>query len=149
MDGIACTLRVIASDDPNVARVFVRRRQFTVGRPIEFDDRALDVSALEYALGALGGEVVNGLRAFAWRRRLELDRVEALVTGELEHGLSYLEVVGEGGEPRLARVLVKTFVAAADEAAVRRLWDDLVRRLPLVCTLGAAVRLDLELIVTA
>src|SRR5262249_26016535 len=131
MTGLVSTLRVIASDDRDVARVFVRRQQFPIGRPIEFDDRAPHAAALEHALGAIGAELVNGLRAFAWRRRIDLDHVEALVTGEVERALAYLEVVGEPAEPRLARVHVKVFAASTDEARVRRLWEELIPRLPL------------------
>ena len=95
----------------------------------------------------MAGEVVSGLRAFAWRRRVDVDQVdqiEAVVTGELEHALAYLEVVGERGRPRIARVHLKVFVASPDEQAVRRIWEEMLDRLPLVCTLRAAVRLDLE-----
>src|SRR5262249_35844776 len=102
----------------------------------------------EYALGALAGEVVNGLRVFAERHRVEVDRVEAVVTGELEHGLAYLEVVGEAGQPRIARVRLKVFVRTGDEAGVRRLWSELAERLPLYCTMRAAFPIDLELAIT-
>ena len=44
---------------------------------------------------ARSGEIVNGLRAFANRRRLSIDAVEAVVKATLEHGLTYLEVIGE------------------------------------------------------
>jgi len=102
MNSTTCTLRVTATDR-DVARVSVRRHQFTVGRPIEFDEASPRIAALEYALGAVAGEVVSGLRVFAWRRRVDVDQIEAVVTGELEHALAYLEVVGESGRPRIAR----------------------------------------------
>jgi hypothetical protein len=144
---VRCTLRVTATDGQS-ARVAVRNQQFSIGKPLEFDNASAHVSALEYALGAVAGEVVNGLRAFAWRRRVEIDAIEAVVTGELEHGLAYLEVIGEPGPPRIARIHVKVFVASPDAAAVQRVWADAIACLPLVCTWRAAVRLDLELIPT-
>src|SRR5215831_3667449 len=113
MTAITLSLRVTAPG-PASARVSVGRRQFAIGRPVEFDDASPHVAALEYALGAVGGEVVNGLREFAHRRRVELDDVEALVTGQLQHGLAYLEVVGEVGSPRLDRVAIKVFASAPD-----------------------------------
>ena len=64
MDTMAFSLRVTAPD-PDVARVSIGRRQFSIGRPLEFDEASPHVAAIEYALGAVGGEVVNGLRAFA------------------------------------------------------------------------------------
>src|SRR5215831_2123266 len=103
MTAIMMSLRVTAPDSA-AARVSVGRRQFSIGRPVEFDEVSPHVAALEYALGAVGGEVVNGLREFARRRRLELDAVEALVTGELENGLTYLEVIGERGKPTIRRI---------------------------------------------
>ena len=124
MNGITISLRVTAPDSA-VARVFVGRRQFSIGRPVEFDDVSPHVAALEYALGAVGGEVVNGLREFARRRRLELDAVEALVTGELENGLTYLEVVGERGKPTIRRIAIKVFVASVDKAATHALREQL------------------------
>jgi hypothetical protein len=88
MNAITISLRVTAPGGAS-ARVSAGRRQFSIGRPVEFDDASPHVAALEFALGAVGGEIVNGLREFARRRRIEIDAVEALVSGELEHGLTY------------------------------------------------------------
>src|SRR3954469_22124578 len=148
MSDITVSLRVTAPG-PAAARVSVGRRQFSIGRPLEFDEASPHVAALEYALGAVGGEVVNGLREFARRRRLTLDAVEALVTGELQDGLAYLEVIGESGRPRIRRISVKVFVASVDAAATRALFDELIERLPLVSTLRDAVDLDVELVQTS
>jgi hypothetical protein len=148
MDAITISLRVTAPDS-GVARVSVGRRQFSIGRPLEFDDASLRVSALEYALGAVGGEIVNGLRAFAERRRLAIDAIEAVVTGELTGGLTYLEVIGEEGQPAIARIHVKVFAASPDADAVRALFGQVLARLPLVCTLRAALTLTTELTLTA
>ena len=148
MDTIAFSLRVTAPD-PDVARVSIGRRQFSIGRPLEFDEASPHVAAIEYALGAVGGEVVNGLRAFADRRRVAIDAVEALVSGTLESGLTYLEVIGEQGQPRIARIHVKVFAVAEDGAAARRVFEQMLDRLPLVCTLRAALNLTIELILTS
>jgi hypothetical protein len=103
MTAITISLRV-TSPVPKTARVSIGRRNFSIGRPVEFDDASPHVAALEYALGAVGGEIVNGIREFARRRRLRIDAVEALVTGELENGLAYLEVIGENGPPRIQKI---------------------------------------------
>jgi hypothetical protein len=145
MDTLAFSLRVTAPD-PDVARISVGRRQFSIGRPLEFDEASPHVAAIEYVLGAVGGEIVNGLRAFANRRRLSIDAVEAVVSGTLENGLTYLEVIGEQGQPRIARIHVKVFVAAGDAAATRILFEHVLNRLPLVCTLRAALAFTTELI---
>ena len=148
MTAITFSLRVTAPERAS-ARVSVGRRHFSIGRPVEFDDASPHVAALEYALGAVGGEVVNGLREFARRRRLALDAVEALVTGELQDGLAYLEVIGEAGRPRIRRIAVKVFVASVDDAATRALFDEMLERLPLISTLRAALDLDVELVQTS
>jgi hypothetical protein len=148
MAAIIISLRVTAPR-ASEARVSAGRRQFSIGRPVEFDDASPHVAALEYALGAVGGEVVNGRREFARRRRLPIDAVEALVTGELQDGLAYLEVIGETGRPRISRIAIKVFVAAVDGTATRVLFDNMIERLPLVSTLRQAVDLDIELVLTS
>ena len=145
---IAISLRVTAPG-PGAARVSVGRRQFSIGRPVEFDDASPHVAAVEYVLGAVGGEVVNGLREFARRRRLAIDAVEALVSGELQDGLAYLEVIGEAGRPRLRRIAVKVFVASVDHEATRALFDEMIERLPLISTLREAAEVDVVLIQTS
>jgi hypothetical protein len=148
MAPITISLRVTAPG-PAIARVSVRSRHFPIGRPVEFDDASPHVAALEYALGAVGGEVVNGLREFARRRRLAIDAVEALVTGELQNGLTYLEVIGEEGRPRIRRIAIKVFVASPDDKATRAVFDEMIERLPLVTTLSQALDLNVELVETS
>jgi hypothetical protein len=145
---IAISLRVTAPG-PGFARVSVGRRQFSIGRPVEFDEASPHVAAVEYVLGAVGGEVVNGLREFARRRRLAIDAVEALVSGELQDGLAYLEVIGEAGRPRLRRIAVKVFVASVDHEATRAVFDEMIERLPLISTLREAAEVDVVLIQTS
>jgi hypothetical protein len=142
------TLRISASGG-GALRVSTRRHQFVAGRPIDFDVEAPHVSALEYALGAAGAEVVGGFLAFARRRRLVIHEVEAVVTGEVANAVSYLEVVGEDAAPRLARIQAKVYVASSEDAAVlRAVFDAAVARLPFVGTLRASTQVDLELILT-
>jgi len=45
-----------------------------------------------------------GTGAMAAVMGLAIDAVEALVTGELQDGLAYLEVIGEKGPPRIRRI---------------------------------------------
>lgn len=147
MHAITMSLRVTAPGP--AARVSAGRRQFSVGRPLEFDDASPHVSAVEYAVGAAGGEIVNGLREFARRRRIAVDAIEAVVTGELTHALTYLEVDGETEPPRLTRINVKVFVSAPDEPAIRALFADMLDRLPLTRTLRTTIDLTTELILTS
>src|SRR4029079_11549185 len=148
MNEYVITLRVTASAG-DVARVAVRRQQFAVGRPIEFDEAAERIAAIEYALGAAGGEIVNGLRVFAERRRLEIDAIEAVVTADLEHALAYLEVIGEPGRPLIRHVHIQVVPSCADEPAVRELSETVRNKLPLIALFAAATRLTTDLTFTA
>jgi hypothetical protein len=148
MDEHVITLRVTGGAG-DVARVAARRQQFAVGRPLEFDEAAPRIAAIEYALGAAGAEVVNGLRVFADRRRLEIDAIEAVVTADLEHPLTFLEVIGEPGRPFVRHVHIKVFASCANQRAVRELFDTVRDKLPLIALLGAATHLTTELIFIA
>jgi hypothetical protein len=128
------------------ARVSVRTHQFTVGRPLSFDVEDGAISALEYALGAVGAEIVNGLRAEAARRRLTIDHAEALVHGELDNPLTHLEVVGETGNPAIAGIRVKLYVSSPEgRPVVEAAWQHARRLLPLTRTLAAYIDVDLIL----
>jgi hypothetical protein len=142
MEDNRITLRVTGGAS-GIARVNVRGEQFAVGRPIEFDATSSRVAALEYAVGAAAAEIVNGLRAFAARRRLHIEAVEAVVIAELENALVYLEVIGERGRPVIQSMHIKLFVVC-----VRDLFDAMLERLPLTATLRAATRVTTELIFT-
>jgi OsmC-like protein len=145
MEGHTWTLRVSAAERGQ-ATVFTRQHQFRVGAPVHFDRAYEAVSALEYVLGAIGADLVNGLQALARKRRVAIERIEAVVEGELNNPLAYLGVIGETGHPGLQRVQVKVYVASLEEeAAIRRLWQEVLATSPLVYTFQAAIRLDLRL----
>lgn len=44
---------------------YARSHSFEVGAPVEFDEAATAVSALEYVLGALAAEMINGFTDLA------------------------------------------------------------------------------------
>ena len=73
MDSIIISLRVTAPDS-DVARVSAGRRQFSIGRPREFDETTPRVAAIEYALGAVGGEIVHIQRLGANQPPVARDR---------------------------------------------------------------------------
>jgi hypothetical protein len=125
----------------------VRKHSFVVGPPLDFDQEADAVSGIEYVLGALGSDVLNGFRAEAKRRRLLLDRAEATVEGRLDNPLTHLNVIGETGHPGLSEASVKVYASTPDpEARVREAWADSLERSPLVRTLRGSVDLTLELV---
>src|SRR5215204_5754554 len=116
------TLRVTATSG-ETATAFVRRQQFAAGRPLQFDVEYPQVTPLEYALGAVGAEIVNGVRAIAKRRRIVIDAIEAVVHGDLDNPLAYFDVVGIEGHPHLRRIVLTLYVASpAPSGSVHELW---------------------------
>lgn len=145
MQGYTWTLRVSANE-PGQATVFTRQHQFGVGAPVHFDRAYASVSALEYVLGAIGADLVNGLQIVGRKRRVVIERVEALVEGELNNPLTYLGVVGETGHPGLEKVRVRVYVASSEaETAIHRLWHEMLATSPLVHTFQPAIQFDLTL----
>ena len=132
------------------AVAYARQHRFEIGAPVEFDERADAVSALEYALGALAGDLVNTFTELARRRRVPLDGVEAVVSGALDNPLTVLEVVGEQGRPVLETVTLKVYVTSpAPSGQIEALWSDAQALSPLTVTLRGALDLQLHLTLTA
>ena len=145
MEGYTWTLRVSASERGQ-ATVFTRQHQFRVGAPVHFDSAYEGVSALEYVLGAIGADLVNGLQILGRRRRVAIEQVEARVEGELNNPLTYLGVHGESGHPGLEKVRVRVYLASSEEeTAIHRLWHEMLATSPLVHTFQAAIQLELTL----
>jgi uncharacterized OsmC-like protein len=145
MERYTWTLRVSTAGKDR-ATVFVRQHQFAVGAPVQFDTTYDAITALEYVLGAIGADVVNGFRALARKRRVEVDHVEAVIEGELNNPLTYLGVVGESGHPGLEQVRVKVYVASlAAEEEIQRVWQEMLDKSPLVRTFQPAIRFELSL----
>ena len=145
MEETKWTVRVgTGGDGPST--VYVRRSQFDVGDPLHFDPEYEHVTAIEYLLGAIGGDLVGGLKRLLRRQGLQVDDVEAVLTGKLNNPLTYLGVIGEEGHPGVDRVAATVYVSSAEsEERIRQAWEEALKRSPLVNTLRSAVRLDLTL----
>ncbi len=140
----ACQLRV-ASTAPDKVAAYVRTERFEVGPPLTFDEKYHGVSALEALAGALAGDVMNGLRLRARRRRVELSEVEAVIKVWLVNPLSFLEVVGEAGNPAIERIQLQLYVSTLEaESAIRELLDQTLARSPLYLTLSKAATLEVD-----
>ena len=145
MEGHTWTLRISAAERDQ-ATVFTRQHQFRVGAPVHFDRTYEAVTALEYVLGAIGADLVNGLQILARKRRVAIEQVEAVVEGELNNPLTYLGVVGETGHAGLEKVWVRVYLASSEaEATIQRLWQEMLATSPLVHTFQAAIQLELKL----
>lgn len=147
VEGHRWSVRVGTADD--LARLHVRTSSLELGAPVTFDSEYPHVTALEAVLGAVGADLVGGLRAEARRRRIALDEVEAVVGCELVNPLTHIGVVGEEGHPGIRRLEVKVYASTAhDEEALQPIWERVLARSPLICTLRDAVELVLELKLT-
>lgn len=144
MEALRFTARVTSRPDGR-ADVRVRKRSFEVGAPLSFDSAYDGVTALEHLLGALGADLVNGLRARAKKRRVEIDSAEATVEAALNNPLMYLDVVGEQGTTAVETISARLFIStAASEADMKTLWAETLERSPLVNTLQRSLKLDLS-----
>jgi OsmC-like protein len=139
------SLRISARERAQ-AIVFTRQHQFRVGAPLQFDRDDETVSVLEYVLGALGADLVNGLQILARKRRVTIEQLEAVVVGELNNPLTYLGVIGETGHPGLEKVRIRVYLSSpAEEATIQSLWQEMLTTSPLVHTFQAALQLELSL----
>ena len=145
MDEFSSSVRVrTVSRDRAV--IYARGHRFEAGAPVHFDEQYERVTALEYLLGAVGADIANGLQSLCRQRRVQVDDIEVVVRGELDNPLVYLGVVGEEGNPGLEALSVKAYVASSEpEATVRLVWEEMLKRSPLVQTFRASVDLALEM----
>jgi hypothetical protein len=131
------------------ATAYARAHSFEVGSALPFDLEEPRLAAIEYLLGALGGDLIGGFRALARKRRLAIDDVEATVEATLVNALTHLGVVGEEGHPGIERVTIRVHVAAfAPGVEVQAVWDEAARRSPLLRTIEAAARVEVTLELT-
>jgi hypothetical protein len=104
-------------------------------------------SAVEYLLGSLAGDLIQGFQAEAVRRSLALHDAELSLGGRLNNVLVHLGVVGEEGHPGLESVSGTLYVSAdAEPPAVEDAWHATLARSPVFQTLTrcAAVRIELR-----
>src|SRR5581483_10126872 len=52
------------------ALVYIRKHQFEIGAPVQFDPEYPRITVLEYVLGAVGADIINGLNSVARSRRV-------------------------------------------------------------------------------
>lgn len=139
----------VRSAGPEESKVYARSCAFSVGQQASLKDSDAFPSAIEYLLGALGADLVQGFRREASRRGVAIEGIEAAVSGRLGNVLVHLGVIGEEGHPGFARIDVTLYVTLdAEEAVAEELWARALARSPLYATLKAAaeVRLNLRLL---
>ncbi len=145
MDSHAWTVR-LTSKEPGAATAHARRHSFDIGAPLSFDEQHGRVTAFEYLLAAAAADVMNGLSALARDRRVAVNGIEAVATGEVVSAMRHLGVVGATGTPALARVRVRVYVdSPAPADTIEALWNETLARSVLAGTLGNRLVSELKL----
>ncbi len=128
------------------ATAYTRNHAFTVSGQASFREADAHPDAVEYLLGALGGDLISGFASQATRRGVEVDAMEASILGRLHNPLVLLGVVGESGHPGFETISCTLYVSAdADEKILKEIWQTTLARSPLVNTLDRCVGLTLNL----
>jgi len=136
----------VHSVGPEHARAYARNHAIDLGTAASFKETDPQPSAVEVVLAALGADLVNGLEALARRRGIAVDGIELSLTGELGNPLVHLGVVGEEGDPGLARVEGTLYLGVdAEPEVAEELWRVVRERSPLWATLARACVLSVEL----
>ena len=141
-DDYICSVRVRCMDEGQ--KVYARSHAFTVGEQANFGGTDTHASAVEYLLGALGGDLVRGVQAQATRSRIRIDAMELSLSGRLNNALTHLGVIGEEGHPGFESIEGTLYMnSSADEEVIQRIWNTALQRSPLVNTLRRCVQLSL------
>jgi uncharacterized OsmC-like protein len=139
----------IGGGERDSAVAYLRKSRVEVGLPLTFDDEYPRVTALEYLLTAVAGDLVVGLKAHARKRRITIDNIEATAHLQLEDPLAHLGVVGDHGSPRIQGVSIKIYVDTLDDPErVEQAWREVLDRSPMIHTLSSVVELEHELAIT-
>lgn len=128
------------------SKVYAGRNAFSVGRQADFTGDGAHPSAVEYVLGALGGDLVSGFRHLAEKRGVRIEAIESVVSGHLDNPLVHLGVVGAEGNPGFGSIKATVYVSAdAEQSTLQEIWRETLARSPLVKTLERSTTLSLSL----
>lgn len=132
------------SSGPLKTTVYCRNFKWDLGQPASFEEQDAHPSAVEAALGALAGDLVTGFATACTRTGLSVDDIELTARGRLHDVMAHLGLAE--GDPSFAAIEVKLFASTFDDPdRVRAVWDDTVRRSPLLTTLGKAAEVTAKL----
>jgi hypothetical protein len=125
---------------------YARGVSFVLGDSTSFRETDPLPSLVEQQLALIGGDLVAGLTSLAARRGMPVDAVEVSVTGTLDNALVHIGVIGEEGHPGFSAIEATVYVATdVEEAALQLLWEEVLRRAPIVNTLSRATKLTTAL----
>ena len=136
----------ICGESSDLAHAFVRKHQFHIGAPVQFDEAYPRITALEYALGAIGADIVNGLQYLSRKRRAPIDDIECIVKGQLNNSLTHIGVVGETGHPGIETIDIKVYIRSFEpDADIQCIWEEMRSKSPLIHTFSKAVALNISM----
>ena len=128
------------------AVAYARNHAFSIGQQASFKEADEHLSAVEYLLGALGGDLLSGFQTQAKRHGVFLADLEVKLSGRLNNPLIFIGVVGEAGHPGFEAITGTLYVSTdAETSLIQEIWQVTLARSPLVNTLRRCVALSLEL----
>ena len=143
--GYTFTLRIRGSNEKEAA-AYARNHSFPIYRAASFRETDPHPSAIEYFLGAIGGDLITGFSSIAARHGIQPDSIEIVVSGQLSNPLVMLGVVGESGSPGFETIHAKLYVSSdAENSVLEEIWQETIDRSPLVHSLNNRVTLLLQL----
>ena len=139
-----CQLR-IASTGAESVTAYARRHRWEIGRPLSFDEQYPGITALEAFASAFAADIINGIRLKAKAQRVEILQIEAVVKLWLRNPLTFLEVVGEGGDASIESLRLHLYISTVDpEEVLRELLKKTMACSPLYLTLAKAAQVHID-----
>ena len=141
----AWTVRVRWTGDRG-AQAYARAQSFGVGAQASLHESDPAPSAIEYLLGALGGDLACGFHREASAQSIPIHGLEVSLAGRLDNVLVHLGVVGEHGHVGLTSITGTIYVNSdADETTIEALWKATLARSPLFTTLSRSAEVSISL----
>ncbi|MGE3164859.1 MAG: sulfurtransferase TusA family protein [Planctomycetota bacterium] len=126
------------------AKAFARNHAFVIGQPASFDTEDPAPSAVEVLLASVAGCLVVGYQWRLSRAGVEVQNLEMAVRARADNILVFLGVE-DSGHPGLALIEGSIYVEAdAEDELLDELWQETVRRSPVVNSLTRAVSVQIE-----
>jgi hypothetical protein len=130
------------------ARAYARMQAFDVGSQASLLEEDSQPSAVEYVLGALGGDLLRGLERAASAAGVTLYAVEIALSGRLDNILVHLWVIGEQGHPGFGAIDGTLYVSCdGDQPTIESVWQRTLARSPLYNTLTRCADMSIRLVV--
>ena len=130
------------------ARAYARGQAFELGSQASLRESDPNPSAVEYVLGALGGDLLIGLDRAASAAGVTVHAVEIALTGRLDNLLVHLGVIGEQGHPGFRAIDGTVYVSAdSDPQTIESAWQRTLARSPLYNTLTRCADVTIRLAV--